>query len=263
LWQNDLLVHLRDTHSSNECDPRLLDILIDGLHQWFSHSTIDSSRYPRSYHKLIREQNEIGWRHLFNGHLTTQWRIQQDRYVRRMKIHTRTHTGAGWSLRTMSTIWRDFFVLWRARNESIHGHDRTSQQEARKRKLKLEIGFLHDQRDQVLACDSDLFLADTPAALYTYLETSSASQTQNWLNIWKPVILSSIASAKDLSIQGVHTITTYYSRIQNTEPRSPNQRTHRKARPKHRERRPLPTPSFRFRSLRSYFGLHHSNSPTL
>jgi hypothetical protein len=261
LWRNDLLVHLRATHSSNECDPRLLDILIDGLHTWFSHSTVDSSRYPRSYHKLIREQTEIGWRHLFNGHLTTQWRVKQDRYIRRMKIKTRTNTGAGWALRTMTTLWRDFFVLWKARNESIHGHDKTSQQEARKRKLKLEIGFLHDQRDQVLACDSDLFIADTPAALHTYLEVTSASQTQTWLNIWKPVILSSIASAKDLSLRGVDTITTYFPSTPNTAPRHPNQRTHRKARPKQRDLRPLPTPNFRFRSLRSFFGPHLPTGP--
>jgi hypothetical protein len=105
LWRNDLLVHLRETHSSNECDPRLLDILIDGLHTWFSHSTVDSSRYPCSYHKLIREQNEIGWRHLFNGHLTTQWRVKQDRYILKMKIKMRTNTGTGWALRTMTTLW--------------------------------------------------------------------------------------------------------------------------------------------------------------
>jgi hypothetical protein len=41
LWQNNLLVHLCETHNSNECDPRLLDILIDGLHSWFLNTTID------------------------------------------------------------------------------------------------------------------------------------------------------------------------------------------------------------------------------
>ncbi len=118
----------------------------------------------------------------------------------------------------MTTLWRNFFVLWKERNEAIHGHDTTSQQLARKRKLRIEIGFLHDNRDQVLACDSDLFLAETTEALHTYLDVTSASQTQNWLNIWKPVILSSIASAKDLSIRGVHTLSTYYPGSHNTAP---------------------------------------------
>jgi hypothetical protein len=93
------------------------------------------------------------------------------------------------------------------------------------------------------------------------LDVTSASQSQTWLNIWKPVILSSMASAKDLSIRGVRTITSYYPGSINTAPRPPNQRAHRKARPKQRERRPLPTPTFRFRSLRSFFGPNPPPSP--
>jgi hypothetical protein len=140
-------------------------------------------------------------------------------YVCRMKIHTRTNTGSGWALHTMTTLWREFFVLRKDRNAAIHGHDASSQQLARKRKLRLKISFLHNQRDQVLVCNSDLFLADTPTMLNTYLDATSASQTQFWLNIWKQVILSSIASAQDLSLsKGVRTLTTYYSSTPNTAP---------------------------------------------
>jgi hypothetical protein len=85
--------------------PALLNILIDGLHSWFQMQPLDKSQYPCSYHKLIHEQTEIGWRHLFNGHLSNQWRIKQDRYIRRMKIHTRTNTGAGWSLQTVERFF--------------------------------------------------------------------------------------------------------------------------------------------------------------
>jgi hypothetical protein len=232
LWRNDLLVHLRTAHASTECDPCLLDILIDGLDSWFQHKTLVKTQYPRSYHRLIWEQEQIGWRHLFNGHLTQQWRVKQDRYVRQMGIHTRHNTGSGWTLRMMTILWRDFFVLWRTRNEAIHGHDLKSQLVAQKRKLRIEIEFLHDKRDQVLACDTDLFLAKTTAALHTYLDIKTVSHTQNWLNIWKPILLSSIASAKELSLNGVRTLQTYYPGTINTRPRPPNNRAHRKARPK-------------------------------
>jgi hypothetical protein len=62
-------------------------------------------------------------------------------------------------------MWNDFFVLWQSRNETIHGHDLASQQLARRRKLGFEMEFLHAQRDQVLACDTDAFIGDNPAAL--------------------------------------------------------------------------------------------------
>jgi hypothetical protein len=253
-WRNDLLVHLRKSHDSTESDPQLLDILIDGLYGWFTNHPIDVALYPHPYQRLIQEQNDIGWRHLFNGHLTSQWRILQDRYLRRQKIHTVTYTGSGWSLRTLTILWNDFFVLWQARNEAIHGHDLASQQLARRRKLGFEMEFLHAQRDQVLACDSDAFIGDTPAELTNYLDVASASQVQNWLYTWKPFIQSSIESAKDLSLQGVRLLSTYFP-TQDTAPRPLNPRAHRTARPRIRQPRPLPQPSFRFRSLKSFFGI--------
>jgi hypothetical protein len=51
------------------------------------------------------------------------------------------------------------------------------------KKIRLEIGFLHNQRDQVLACDSDLFPPETTTTLHTYLDVTLALQMQNWLSI--------------------------------------------------------------------------------
>jgi hypothetical protein len=63
------------------------------LDRWFHGTTLLTDRYPRQYHLLIAEQSAIGWRQLFNGHLSLQWRRKQDYYVRRQKIHTLTHSG--------------------------------------------------------------------------------------------------------------------------------------------------------------------------
>ena len=146
-------------------------------------------------------------------------------------------------------------TLWKARNEAIHGHDLVSQQQARKRRLRLEMELLHAQRDQVLECDTDVFMGDTQAELTHFLDISTATHIQNWLHIWKPFILSSVRSAKDLSIQGVQTMSTYFTPINNTPLRPINDRSHRTARPRIRQQRALPQPSYRFRSLRSFFAL--------
>jgi hypothetical protein len=194
---------MRKAHDSNKSNPQLLDILIDGFHSWFKNQPIDCNRYLTQYRQVVKEQTEIGWQHMFNGHFTSQWRILQDWYIQQLKIHTITHTGARWSLRTITTLWNDFFVLWQSRNETIHGHDLASQQLARRRKLGIEMEFLHAQQDQVLACDADTFIGNTPTDLTQYLDVTTATQVQNWLYTWKPFIQSSIDCAKDLSIQGV------------------------------------------------------------
>jgi hypothetical protein len=88
-WRASLLSKLRKAHDSDLSDHYLLDILITDLDCCFKGTQIDLARFPRCfprcYHKLINEQTLIGWRHLFNGHLTQEWRQKQDYYVRRPK----------------------------------------------------------------------------------------------------------------------------------------------------------------------------------
>jgi hypothetical protein len=254
-WRQVLLSKLRKAHDSDESDHYLSDILVNGLHAWFQGTTLQPDRYPKRYHKLIAEQHAIGWRHLFNGHLTTEWRIKQDYHIRRRKIRTRTHTGAGWSLRTLTILWQEFFVLWKSRNEAIHGHDTRSQQQAKHRKLRLEMVMLHSLRDQVLAGDTDVFIGDTPPELDHFLDTATPTYIQNWLHIWKPFLLSSVKSAKDLALQGVSTMSTYFTPSSELRHRPIAERAHRTARPRTRERLALPQPSYRFRSLRSFFAI--------
>jgi hypothetical protein len=69
-----------------------VDILINGLHAWLMESPLDQQRYPRCYHQLIKEQDAIGWRQVFNGHITKQWRLGQDKFIRQQKIQTIVHT---------------------------------------------------------------------------------------------------------------------------------------------------------------------------
>jgi hypothetical protein len=213
--------------------------------------------FPKRYHKLIAEQTAIGWRHLFNGHLSLEWRAKQDYYIRRRKISTLTHSGLGWSTRTLSLLWTDFFTVWTARNEAIHGHDSSTHQQARCKKLAVEMELLHTYRDDVLASDKDAFIGDQ-ADLQKYLDVATASQVQNWIYVWKPLILSSLNEAKASSIRGVNHLTTYFaSRNQLSTRRSINNRSHRKARPRLRNPPILPQPGFRFRSLRSFFAPTH------
>lgn len=254
-WRSALLSKLRKSHDSDSNDHYLSDILVNGLHAWFQGTTLSPDRYPKRYHKLIEEQSAIGWRHLFNGHLTTQWRIKQDYYIRRRNIHTRTHTGAVWSVRTLTILWTEFFALWKTRNEAIHGHDLASQQQAKKRKQRIEMKMLHSLRDQVLAGDTDVFIGDTPAALDLFLDTATATYVQNWIHVWKPFILSSVKSANELALQGVRTLSSYFIPTGLQRHRPLADRAHRTARPRIREPRALLQPAFRFRSLRSFFSI--------
>jgi hypothetical protein len=127
------------------------------------------------------------------------------------------------------------------RDEAIHGHDTTSQQLACKRKLQLEVSFLHDNRDQVLACDADLKLSISVwmSHLHPQLDHGSASES-----LLSSRVLPRHKSSLFKYIKGIRNINTYYPGATNTAPRPPNNRVPRKARPKQRGSRALPTPTF-------------------
>jgi hypothetical protein len=109
-------------------DHYLTDILISGLHGWFTGTQLNKTWFPQRYHPLIKEQTEIGWCHLFKGPILLQWSAKQD--VWQQKTKALTHTGARWSRYMLTILWMDFFSLWKAHNEAIHGHSLSSQQQA-------------------------------------------------------------------------------------------------------------------------------------
>jgi hypothetical protein len=80
--------------------------------------------------------------------------------------------------RILHTIWTNFFTLWMARNNAIHGHDQSAQQQACNRKLSLQMELLHLFWDQVLASDADAFIGDSQANLDHYLLAATASQVK-------------------------------------------------------------------------------------
>jgi hypothetical protein len=142
-WRHKLFATLQKNHNSAETDPQLLDILIDGLDRWFRGIPFDRGRYPQQYHTLIQSQTAIGWRHLFNGHLSLAWQHLQDSYIRQRGIRTIINTGTGWTLKTIMVLWTNFVALWTERNSEVHGHDQASQQVARFGRLRLEMEHLH------------------------------------------------------------------------------------------------------------------------
>jgi hypothetical protein len=53
--------------------PILTEILLEGISEWLNGRTLNPYRYDLRYHQLIQEQNDIGWRHVFNGQLALTW----------------------------------------------------------------------------------------------------------------------------------------------------------------------------------------------
>jgi hypothetical protein len=77
----------------NRIDPRLCDILQEGLLTYFNDDSVSCSKlkirgtegYER-YASLIDEQTVIGWDNLLRGKFSKQWKIQKKEYTNRRKL---------------------------------------------------------------------------------------------------------------------------------------------------------------------------------
>ena len=80
-WRADLLNALHMKCVNLRMRPILTVILLDGISEWLKGRTLSQYRYELRYHQLIQEQNDIGWRHIFNGRLSLQWSELQGDYL--------------------------------------------------------------------------------------------------------------------------------------------------------------------------------------
>ena len=63
-------------------DPYLLDILRDGLTRFHRQvPQMNPNQYPAKYDQLLRDQNNIGWNHLYRGRWCNEWNILQGQYL--------------------------------------------------------------------------------------------------------------------------------------------------------------------------------------
>jgi hypothetical protein len=141
-WRAQFITALTVKGASMNSDPKLLCILTEGLHQWLQGDDMgyDVNTVPVKYQRLVRQQNRIGWRQIFNGRMSKEWaRLQSDyEFIQRQRArdlgkyhaavasgHGMTHESVGtrWTSEIIHEIWVQWKVVWTQRNELIHGHD--------------------------------------------------------------------------------------------------------------------------------------------
>eukprot|EP00957_Ditylum_brightwellii_P115249 8788898-Ditylum_brightwellii.AAC.1 len=84
----------------------------------------------------IKQQTAIGWRQLFNGHMSKMWSDIQYKYLRSIKLHTRHSNSASWA---------------KQNEQGIKEH----QQEI----LLAKVEALYMLKDRLLAIDRNLMLS--------------------------------------------------------------------------------------------------------
>jgi hypothetical protein len=102
--------------------PPLVEILIRGITAWFNDSTLPVKHFEFDYQQLLREQAQIGWSHIFQGRITTQWSLLQHDYYSGFPP-VKGRNGESWSCHILCHIFTHWLLLWDDRNKDCHGRD--------------------------------------------------------------------------------------------------------------------------------------------
>jgi hypothetical protein len=187
-WRSDLVKTLLDPLSSF-LDPVLLDILREGLLQFFRASHLDPTDYPHRYQRLLKQQQAIGWNNLLRGKFSEDWRYLQDQYCHSHHIQM-THKQRQWLTKLLRTMWIRIHDLWTNRNEDRHGRNSKAQFQASHHQAQRTIRALYLLREKVLSEDRDIFYSDLENHLQQPLRELSA-----WITAHQGLIAYSVRVA--------------------------------------------------------------------
>ena len=167
----------------------LIDTFYSAIYDWFDYGAVDPGKYPAQYYQAILQQTNIGWRHVFMGHLATVWSallIPEDQSNGIPKARYM------WTASIVEVSLRWFIDLWETRNKDVHGHTKTKQNSRLKVEHQETVRHMLAQKIHMRPCNHWLF-PDNPTL---FLVTATANQLGTWIASRRHTVRYSIKAAK-------------------------------------------------------------------
>ena len=191
---------------------RLKDILIDGIEGWLDSEDpesyrLESALYDDEFHRLIEQQNTIGWNQVFLGHFSWEWSDMQDAYnVTRPDYNPKkSRKGAKWQSLIIGRLWTQWYLLWESRNKDVHGADAKQSAEVERRNALRTLTDLYDLRNHYAPSAQDLLMKDIRDH-----STRSTWNIKSRITINQPVLRTSYKRARKMAIRGMRSLRHYW-----------------------------------------------------
>jgi hypothetical protein len=164
-------------HGNSEIT-NLIEIgLLESTHyEW----TADESFVSMEWKNGIREQNAIGWVHLYRGRISRSLIKAMDKHYTTMGLNKMTHNGTRWARQLLTNIWKTILDLWCTRLEIIHDKESDLRTMLLKEKIKTRIQKCYEFRDKLSAKERlQWFSADIEELL---------QQDHKFLDSWAKIV---------------------------------------------------------------------------
>ena len=193
-WRTQVVKTVAEKCDSLSTRPLLKAVLSDALMGWLQHATDDYSlnfrNYPADVHRLIQQQNELGWQQLFLGRFSNEWSDLQDNFYAQKaaenehtKQKTKKQTGHRWQVALIGLLWDQWWVVWESRNKDLHGADARSRAQVETREVQRKLRELYDLKARLSTGVQALLFNDV-----TEHYDRPNWVNKNWIAIHEPVI---------------------------------------------------------------------------
>lgn len=207
-WRQNFLNCLSAYCSETQTCPQVSRLLNEVFHHWFNGEEspkIELTQYTSEVHIILRQQSQIGWRHLFQGRFANAWSEVQRKYHERVFPHQQ-YAPEKWQVGLIRKIWDQWYVLWSLRNQDLHGHDTRSRQKAETLETRRQLQRIYSQRQMMEPQVQDLLLASPESH-----EQYPLNATKNWLLMHTTTFSESVKRVKTMALHGVRSIRYYFT----------------------------------------------------
>jgi hypothetical protein len=219
-WRTSFMSKIEEFHERENTSPFLRHVWREAMEVWFAEESLDIQLspilFPSDVRQVIIQQNKIGWRQVFNGRFAMAWAsVQADftaRQVQRSTANTKNQQrkkGKQWQKKFITEIWKQWFILWKQRNELVHGTTQSTRQDAIRRTAAAELRAIYDTKEQLEPEAQGLLFQE----VQDHIQRHQPQTTRNWLHTNAPILRESLRRAKRRAIAGVRSIRSYFAPV--------------------------------------------------
>jgi hypothetical protein len=146
-WRQETIHAVETVLESYNTPKELAELWLEGIKIAMDNRDDNPTARGNHLQQLIESQTKIGWPQLLKGRISKQWIHYQreamgDNATKRKNAET-------WATTMIETILNQWLKLWTMRNESRHGRDYKTRQEAAKQQAISELEILYTHQSQL------------------------------------------------------------------------------------------------------------------
>jgi hypothetical protein len=113
--------------------------------------TADLSYVSAEWNTAIRDQNSIGWIHIYRGRIAKSMIKAMDEHYATLGVNRMKYTGERWAKQLINNLWKTVLELWSTRNDLIHQETSARKDAYMKERITTRIQRCYEDKDLLTA----------------------------------------------------------------------------------------------------------------